>query len=133
MAFPPGILSSLPVRNRSSPRLRFRLVNRWEYSHTLGIKECGLFFQGATMDEDHKGCLLIGGVLFFLALCAAAMIVSCAVTVIQGLGEAIGQFPAAFAHSIQAFELLLTCIIELIKYVMTPFVPILNLVSSKQP
>jgi hypothetical protein len=89
------------------------------------------------MDEDHKGCLIVGGCFVFLGICGMVILITSLAVLLKVPSvpsqPAVGGPDTQFDPTIVAFNSLLTLICELVKYVITPFVPILNLISSKQP
>jgi hypothetical protein len=100
-----------------------------EYSHFLGVKEDGPFLRGTTMDEDQKGCLLVGGVFFILSFFVmTAIIVLLVVLPSTHPQKASGGIESQIA----VFQFLLTCTIELVKYLLTPFAPFFLAIAAPQ-
>lgn len=88
--------------------------------------------RGATMDENQKGCLCVGGVFFFMGICGMVVLIT-SLAVILRTPSAPSQHARAGSDPLAAFNILLFLIEELIKYVMTPFVPVLNLFAPTRP
>ena len=81
------------------------------------------------MDEDRKGCLIVGVAFFMLSvLVMAALIISLAVLPSTHTQKASGGIESQIA----AFQFLLYCLIELVKYVLTPFVPFVLVFAPAQ-
>ena len=82
------------------------------------------------MDEAAKGCVIAGVVIFFVGICGFFFVITYFVVIgMQALAEASREFPTAVAQSMQILMFLLTCIIELVKYSLTPFMPVIQAIT----
>jgi hypothetical protein len=84
------------------------------------------------MDEDQKGCIVLGMVFLFLALCVIVALICGVVVTAHFAGEVAKQALTTLGQSLQVLEFLLTCIIELVKYSLTPFMPFIKAITPRR-
>ena len=81
------------------------------------------------MDEDHKGCLIVGGCSLIVVL--GAMIALCVAlsAMLKSPSVPIQPVTEGFDRQVDAVNSFLILIIELVRYLMTPFVPMLRVLG----